>query len=177
MLDARTHSSTFLDHRFGESSTNLTPEEKALERFTAERQSRLGKKTKFNLEDEDEGGFELTHGGRTLGFGDEEELESGGWGGLGVSEGANREPLLKRRKMGAEPVEEEVRRLFRATISPYILILEAHTQDEPERKKTHAEIMEEVVAKSKYHKVSLLNSSAESDRKANLARNRPNANE
>lgn len=108
MLDARTHSSTFLDHRFGETSTNLTPEEKALERFTAERQSRLGKKTKFNLEDEDEGGFELTHGGRTLGFGDEEELESGGWGGLGVSEGANREPLLKRRKMGAEPVEDDV---------------------------------------------------------------------
>ncbi|GAA5966032.1 hypothetical protein JCM3765_006544 [Sporobolomyces pararoseus] len=130
MLDARTHSSTFLDHRFGESSTNLTPEEKALERFTAERQSRLGKKAKFNLEDDDEGGFELTHGGRTLGFGDEEELESGGWGGLGVSEGANREPLLKRRKMGAEPEEE----------------------DEPERKKTHAEIMEEVVAKSKFHK-------------------------
>ncbi|GAA5894804.1 snoRNA-binding rRNA-processing protein NOP14 [Sporobolomyces salmoneus] len=130
MLDARTHSSTFLDHRFGETSTNLTPEEKALERFTAERQSRLGKKAKFNLEDDDEGGFELTHGGRTLGFGDEEELESGGWGGLGVSEGANREPLLKRRKMGVEPDEE----------------------DEPERKKTHAEIMEEVVAKSKFHK-------------------------
>ncbi|GAA6008589.1 hypothetical protein JCM11491_003358 [Sporobolomyces phaffii] len=130
MLDARTHSSTFLDHRFGETSTNLTPEEKALERFTAERQSRLGKKAKFNLEDDDEGGFELTHGGRTLGFGDEEELESGGWGGLGVTEGANREPLLKRRKMGAEPEEEE----------------------EPERKKTHAEIMDEVVAKSKFHK-------------------------
>ncbi|GAA6061105.1 hypothetical protein JCM10212_006136 [Sporobolomyces blumeae] len=129
MLDARTHSSTFLDHRFGESSTNLTPEEKALERFTAERQSRLNKKTRFNLEDDDEGGFELTHGGRKLGFGDEEELENGGWGGLGVSEGANREPLLKRRKMGAEPEE-----------------------DEPERKKTHAEIMEEVVAKSKFHK-------------------------
>ncbi|GAA5924147.1 nucleolar 14 family protein [Sporobolomyces koalae] len=129
MLDARTHSSTFLDHRFGETSTNLTPEEKALERFTAERQSRLGKKAKFNLEDDDEGGFELTHGGRTLGFGDEEELENGGWGGLGVSEGANREPLLKRRKMGAEPEEEE-----------------------PERKKTHAEIMDEVVAKSKFHK-------------------------
>lgn len=121
MLDARTHSSTFLDHRFGETSTNLTPEEKALERFTAERQSRLGKKAKFNLEDDDEGGFELTHGGRTLGFGDEEELESGGWGGLGVSEGANREPLLKRRKMGAEP-DEEVRplALFRSNSPPLL---------------------------------------------------------
>ncbi|GAA5830644.1 hypothetical protein JCM11251_002547 [Rhodosporidiobolus azoricus] len=131
MLDARTHASTFVDHRFGEASSHLTPEEKALERFTAERQSRLNKKTKFNLEDEDgdAGGFELTHGGRKLGFGDEDQLEDGGWGGLGVSEGANREPLLNRRKMGAEPEEEE-----------------------PERKKTHAEIMEEVVAKSKMFK-------------------------
>ncbi|GAA5971469.1 hypothetical protein JCM11641_008367 [Rhodosporidiobolus odoratus] len=131
MLDARTHSSTFVDHRFGETASHLTPEEKALERFTAERQSRLSKKTRFNLEDEgdDAAGFELTHGGRTLGFGDEDKLEDGGWGGLGVSEGANRQPLLNRRKMGAEPEEEE-----------------------PERKKTHAEIMEEVVAKSKMHK-------------------------
>ncbi|GAA5930412.1 hypothetical protein JCM1841_006850 [Sporobolomyces salmonicolor] len=134
MLEARTHSSTFLDHRFGETSNNLTPEEKALERFTAERQSRLGKKARFNLEDDnDEGGFELTHGGRKLGFGDEDELENGGWGGggLGVSEGSNREPLLKRRKMGAEPEEED---------------------EETPRKKTHAEIMNEVVAKSKFHK-------------------------
>ncbi|GAA5903487.1 hypothetical protein JCM6882_006560 [Rhodosporidiobolus microsporus] len=129
MLEARTHASTFVDHRFGEASSHLTPEEKALERFTAERQSRLNKKTRFNLEDEDGGGgFELTHGGRKLGFGDEDELEDGGWGG-GLGEGGNREPLMNRRKMGAEPEEEE-----------------------PERKKTHAEIMEEVVAKSKAHK-------------------------
>lgn len=119
MLDARTHASTFVDHRFGESATHLTPEEKALERFTAERQSRLGgasananKRMRFNLEDDDaaaDGGeISLTHGGRKLGFGDEDSLEDGGWGGLGVSEGANREPLLNRRKMGAEPEEEEV---------------------------------------------------------------------
>ncbi|GAA6043992.1 hypothetical protein JCM8097_000179, partial [Rhodosporidiobolus ruineniae] len=142
MLEARTHASTFVDHRFGEASSHLTPEEKALERFTAERQSRLsdrassggaGKKMRFNLEDDDDelaGGIELTHGGRKLGFGDEDELEDGGWGGLGVSEGANRQPLLNARKMGAQPEEDE----------------------EPDRKKTHAEIMEEVIAKSKMHK-------------------------
>ncbi|GAA6048030.1 hypothetical protein JCM3770_000156 [Rhodotorula araucariae] len=126
MLDARTHASTFVDHRFGEASSSLTPEEKALERFTAERQSRLNKKMRFNLEDDD-GEVALTHGGRTLGFGDEDQLEDGGWGGLG--EGANREPLTNRRKMGAEQEEED-----------------------PDRKKTHAEIMNEVVAKAKYHK-------------------------
>ena len=118
MLDARTHASTFVDHRFGEASSTLTPEEKALERFTAERQSRLtggaNKKARFNLEDgDDEGGeISLTHGGRKLGFGDEDQLEdAGGWGGLGPGEGANREPLMNRRKMGAEPEPEEVRPL------------------------------------------------------------------
>ncbi|KWU45839.1 Nop14-like protein [Rhodotorula sp. JG-1b] len=143
MLDARTHASTFVDHRFGESATHLTPEEKALERFTAERQSRLGgasananKRMRFNLEDDDaaDGGeISLTHGGRKLGFGDEDSLDDGGWGGLGVSEGANREPLLNRRKMGAEPEEEE----------------------DDGRKKSHNEIMQEVMAKSKFHKVCL----------------------
>ena len=109
-------SSTFLDHRFGENSSTLTPEEKALERFTAERTSRLGgsKKARFNLEDGDgDDGGELTHGGRKLGFGDEEELDAGGWGGLGdaVANGAsssNREPLLRRR-MAVEAEAEEVR--------------------------------------------------------------------
>ncbi|BGP37085.1 nucleolar complex protein 14 [Rhodotorula kratochvilovae] len=130
MLDARTHASTFVDHRFGEASSTLTPEEKALERFTAERTSRLSKKARFNLEDDD-GEVALTHGGRTLGFGDEDQLEDGGWGGGAptLGEGANREPLMNRRKMGAEPEEED-----------------------PDRKKTHAEIMNEVVAKAKYHK-------------------------
>ncbi|TNY24163.1 nucleolar protein 14 [Rhodotorula diobovata] len=135
MLDARTHASTFVDHRFGEASSTLTPEEKALERFTAERQSRLSKKARFNLEDGDDaeagGEISLTHGGRKLGFGDEDQLEDGGgWGGFGPGEGANREPLLNRRKMGAEPEAEE----------------------DPDRKKTHAEIMNEVVAKAKFHK-------------------------
>ncbi|BGP22050.1 nucleolar complex protein 14 [Rhodotorula toruloides] len=127
MLEARTHASTFVDHRFGEAASHLTPEEKALERFTAERKLRLEKKMRFSLEDYDGGEFALTHGGRKLGFGDEDQLEDGGWGGLG--EGANREPLMNRRKMGAEPEEEE----------------------EP-RKKSHAEIMDEVIAKSKFHK-------------------------
>jgi nucleolar protein 14 len=108
MLEGRTHTSTFVDRRFGEASSTLTPEEKALERFTAERQSRLSssKKSRFNIEDDDGEGDDgedgLTHGGRKLGFGDEEELEHGGWGGLGAAvEGgassSNREPLLRRR--------------------------------------------------------------------------------
>ena len=115
LLDGRTHTSTFVDRRFGENSATLTLEEKALERFTAERTSRLGgtKKARFNLEDGDEpadAGADLTHGGRKLGFGDEDELDAGGWGGLGDGGivNSNHEPLLRRRMM-AEAEAEDVR--------------------------------------------------------------------
>jgi nucleolar protein 14 len=120
MLEARTHASTFVDHRFGETASHLTPEEKALERFTAERQSRLNKKTKFNLDDgADEGEIDLTHGGRKLGFGDEDHLEDGGWGGA-IGEGGNREPLMNRRKMGAEPEEEQEEVHFLSFVLSYL---------------------------------------------------------
>ncbi|KAM0751542.1 Nop14-like protein [Meredithblackwellia eburnea MCA 4105] len=131
LLEGRHRESEFVDRRFGENSTTLTPEEKALERFTAERTSRLSKKARFNLEDgDDEGG--LTHGGRKLGFGDEDELEAGGWGGLGAASDSNREPLLRRRMAEAQAEGED--------------------DDEPQRKRTRAEIMNEVVAKSKAYK-------------------------
>lgn len=154
MLDARTHTSSFVDRRFGETSTHLTPEEKALERFTAERQSRLdggGKKSsRFNLEDGDDDDDSaqrdaLTHGGQKLGFGDEDELEYGGWGGLGDAvagdaSSTNREPLLRRRMAqvanGNKADDDN------------------DAEDRPEVKRTRGEIMEEVVAKSKAHKVS-----------------------
>ncbi|KAI5481034.1 nucleolar protein 14 [Pseudohyphozyma bogoriensis] len=136
LLQSRNHTSSFVDRRFGENSTTLTPEEKALERFTAERTSRLGKKARFNLEDDDEIG--LTHGGQKLGFGDEDELEAGGWGGLGAAEeggasSSNREPLLRRR-MAAVAGEQE------------------DGEEEPPRKRSRAEIMDEVIAKSKMYK-------------------------
>lgn len=128
MLEGRNHVSTFVDRRFGEASSTLTPEEKALERFTAERQSRLnsgGKKSRFNLEDDDDeaaaGDDGFTHGGQKLGFGDEEELEHGGWGGLGAAvEGgassSNREPLLRRRMAEAKD-EDDVTPFARGLLS------------------------------------------------------------
>lgn len=160
-LEARNHTSTFLDRRFGENSNTLTPEEKALERFTAERTSRLGsKKGRFNLEDgdgDDDGG-ELTHGGRKLGFGDEDELDAGGWGGLGedAPSGAtdsNRQPLLRRR-MAAEAEAEEVRTVhgLKDSVERRLTSI-LFTSQQPARKRTKAEIMEEVVAKSKAYKV------------------------
>ncbi|MBW0505720.1 hypothetical protein O181_045435 [Austropuccinia psidii MF-1] len=75
----RHKSSQFLDKRFGEGDFTLTPEEKALERFTKERQSRLasGKKRKiFNLDEGEDlysdgefgSNIQLTHGGLDLDF-------------------------------------------------------------------------------------------------------------
>ncbi|KAM9922343.1 hypothetical protein OXX80_011902, partial [Metschnikowia pulcherrima] len=63
-----------VDRRFGESNRNLTQEEKMLQRFTRERQS-SSKKNVFSLgsddeyeNDDDNGGFALTHSGKKLTF-------------------------------------------------------------------------------------------------------------
>ncbi|CAG8607361.1 5960_t:CDS:10 [Rhizophagus irregularis] len=50
-----------VDHRFGENNSNISPEEKFLERFTKERQKRS--KSLFNLEEDDD---DLTHYGQSL---------------------------------------------------------------------------------------------------------------
>ncbi|VDP19161.1 unnamed protein product [Heligmosomoides polygyrus] len=56
-----------VDRRIGEKNKNITTEEKASLRFTAERVKHLKKGSKFNLtDDNDEGEELLTHGGRAL---------------------------------------------------------------------------------------------------------------
>lgn len=80
------HTGTFVDRRFGEANPSITPEERALERFTRTREAsgRTGKKSVFNLNDDDgaglgfgdddgdmhlgssSAGFTLTHGGRSI---------------------------------------------------------------------------------------------------------------
>lgn len=62
-----------IDRRFGESNKNMTAEEKMLERFTRERQAASKKGNLFSLgsdDDEDDDGFSLTHGGKSLSFAD-----------------------------------------------------------------------------------------------------------
>ncbi|KAK9462526.1 nucleolar protein 14 [Lipomyces oligophaga] len=67
-----------IDRRFGENNPNMTPEERMLERFTRERQSRSSRSSSlFNLEDENEeyGQEEgLTHLGQSLSLDDEQPL-------------------------------------------------------------------------------------------------------
>ncbi|XP_056110624.1 nucleolar protein 14 [Rhinichthys klamathensis goyatoka] len=52
----------FVDRRFGEYDTKITPEEKILQRFTLERQRTHDRKDMFNLNEEEE----LTHYGQSL---------------------------------------------------------------------------------------------------------------
>ncbi|NWU13757.1 NOP14 protein, partial [Cephalopterus ornatus] len=58
----REKSNVFKDKRFGEYNTNITPEEKMIRRFALERQQNYGKKSIYNLNEDEE----LTHYGQSL---------------------------------------------------------------------------------------------------------------
>ncbi|KAK9474271.1 nucleolar protein 14, partial [Dipodascopsis tothii] len=117
-----------VDRRFGEYDSTMTAEEKMLERFTRERQSRSARSgSLFNLEDEDEEDFSsvsLTHMGESLstrGFEDVPEAQS------------DDELLLKRPHGAGEEGSDD-------------------DSDGPDRKKSKNEVMKELIAKSKMHK-------------------------
>ncbi|EON64171.1 hypothetical protein W97_03401 [Coniosporium apollinis CBS 100218] len=126
-----------LDRRIGENDPTMTPEQKMLERFTREKQRKKGASL-FDLEEAEEEG-QLTHLGRSL------DVEDGVGGGDDFDEhsiGASDEdddmmrPLKRRR----ESLEEDMD------------LPDAAQDGQPERKKTKAEVMKEVMAKSKLHK-------------------------
>ncbi|PLW17059.1 hypothetical protein PCANC_11850 [Puccinia coronata f. sp. avenae] len=134
----RHKSSQFLDKRFGEGDSTLTPEEKALERFTKERQdrsSRTRKRNVFNLDDGGEGLYDegdfgdnvpLTHGGLDLNLDDDDSADD------------PNEPesiFKKRHDTEGSPQSDQGSG-------------DEHTM----KKKTKAEVMSEIIAKSKTHK-------------------------
>ncbi|KAI0677280.1 Nop14-like protein [Trametes maxima] len=129
--EEKDRSGGIVDRRFGENDPTMTPEERMLERFTRERQ-RSSKGTAFNLEDEDE----LTHYGQSL-----SKLDDFDNVGLGLDDDDDDEGQMDRRTVerghfgGFGDDEEE------------------EDEDEPERKKSKAEVMAEVIAKSKEHKM------------------------
>ncbi|THH16411.1 hypothetical protein EW146_g4222 [Bondarzewia mesenterica] len=118
-----------VDRRFGENDATMTPEERMLERFTRERQ-RASKGVAFNLEDEDE----LTHYGQSL-----SKLDDFDNVGLNLDDdeedrGQIDSETVKRAHFGGFDDDEG-------------------NDDEPARKKSKAEVMAEVIAKSKEHKI------------------------
>lgn len=119
-----------IDKRFGEDDPNMTPEDKMLERFTREKQSKSKGGAMFNLEDAD-----LTHYGQSLaGLEDFDETE------LGYSDddddgnrGAISSDIVSRSHFGGFDEAPE----------------ERHEDGRP---KSKAEVMKEIIAKSKFHK-------------------------
>ncbi|KAL9939083.1 hypothetical protein V8E36_001896 [Tilletia maclaganii] len=136
-FQARAKAGSFVDRRFGENDPNMTPEERMLERFTREKQRRSARNSSaFNLNDDDGGGddsFELTHFGQSLsGLDDLDDIpldeDEGGVGNIDKR-------TTSRSHFGGFQEKED-----------------ADEEDGEERKKSKAEVMAEIIAKSKLAK-------------------------
>ncbi|QLQ79153.1 hypothetical protein HG537_0B05010 [Torulaspora globosa] len=125
----------FLDRRFGERNKHMSEEDKMLERFTRERQSQSRVKSSLfdlNDDDDDDGGLfqtGLTHLGEAL----HDDFDEG--------------------DLGLDDEDNEVRASGRGKRS--LDYDESGSLGEPvesARKKTKAEVMKEIIAKSKFYK-------------------------
>ncbi|KAG1752449.1 nucleolar protein 14 [Suillus paluster] len=120
-----------VDRRFGENDPSMSLEERMLERFTKERQ-RASKGNVFNLEGEEE----LTHYGQSL-----SKLDDFDNVGLPMDEDDDEDPgqidrdIVGRAHFGGFGDEDE-----------------EDDDHNPDRKKSKAEVMAELIAKSKEHK-------------------------
>lgn len=126
-----------LDRRIGENDPTMTPEQKMLERFTREKQRKKGASL-FDLEEAEEEG-QLTHLGRSL------DVEDGVGGGDDFDE----------HSLGASDEDDDMMRPLkrrRESLEEDMDLPDAAQDGQPERKKTKAEVMKEVMAKSKLHK-------------------------
>ncbi|UPX11846.1 nucleolar complex protein 14 [Ascochyta rabiei] len=125
-----------LDRRIGENDPTMSLDDRMMARFEREQQRKRGGNV-FDLED-GEGEVELTHGGQTLKFDDEIGDEDYDAASVSGSDSEGEDGFLRkkrRREDGEEGVAEE-----------------DGAEDMPERKKSKAEVMKEVIAKSKLHK-------------------------
>ncbi|KAK7033565.1 nucleolar complex protein 14 [Paramarasmius palmivorus] len=134
-VEERGRAGGVVDRRFGENDPSMSLEERMLERFTRERQ-RAARGSAFNLEDEEE----LTHYGQSLadiddfdntglGLDDDNEEDEGS--------GQIEKDIVKHTHFGGFDDDEQ----------------NDSDSEEPARKKSKAEVMAEVIAKSKEHKM------------------------
>jgi len=126
-----------LDRRIGEDDPTMSLEDKMMARFEREQQKKRGGNV-FDLEDGDDE-FQLTHGGQSMTFdheiGDEEDYDAASVSGS--SDGEDGFLKRKRRRDDVDGEEQDDA---------------APEEEQPERKKSKAEVMKEVIAKSKLHK-------------------------
>ncbi|CAK7266094.1 nucleolar complex protein 14 [Sporothrix epigloea] len=155
-----------LDRRLGEGDPNMTPEERALERFTFEKQRIHNKKgAVFDLED-DEAGFlggaddgGLTHMGKSLSLGDFTKRRRGvddDDDSLDMQDDFDEEDLQDSdadddTELGRK--KQQLKRMREQLFGDKGDTAGAEAEDgAPERKKSKKEVMDEVIAKSKYYK-------------------------
>ncbi|SPN97104.1 related to NOP14 - nuclear and nucleolar protein with possible role in ribosome biogenesis [Cephalotrichum gorgonifer] len=132
-----------LDRRFGENDPTMAPEDKMLERFAREKQRTHKKGSLFDLE-EDEPYMTLTHGGESLVFDGPDAIDDFNEKDLGSDDDSDSSMTDKKRLKRMRLMEE--------------LAIDAGIGEEgeggqPDRKKSRQEIMREVMAKSKMHKL------------------------
>ncbi|KAL5043191.1 hypothetical protein BDW71DRAFT_128850 [Aspergillus fruticulosus] len=137
-MDRRNKVGGIMDRRFGENDPTMTPEERAAERFARASQKKLRKDSMFNLEEDDEEEFTLTHKGESLSFGDRDGIQDDFQEDVDADDMSDTEMPRKRKRFIDDPEAED-----------------DGLQDEeevPERKKSKHEVMQEVIAKSKFYK-------------------------
>lgn len=142
-MQSRNKVGGMVDRRFGEDDPNMTPEQKAAERFARQNDRKSRKSSMFNLEEESEEEMALTHGGRSLDFG------SGGQDDFDEDDIGSSD----------EDTDRPSKRLRLATE-------EANGEEEdglPQRRKTKNEVMKEVIAKSKLYKAERQAAKADDD--------------
>ena len=137
-MNSRNKVGGLVDRRFGENDPTMTPEERAAERFARESQKKMRKESMFNLE-EDEEEFQLTHMGQSLTL-DGTTVDDFDGGDLEGAE-SDEEASRKRKRFGEDDEDAED-----------FIDFGEDGEALPERKKSKAEVMKEVIAKSKFHK-------------------------
>lgn len=115
-----------IDRRFGEGNSKLTPEEKMLERFTKERLSKANKSSMYNLDDDNNIDFDDEDTGLT-------HLGQSLSGKTSNNNTIDDDDFFSKKRNVDNGNENE-------------------NEDQPLRKKTKAEVMKEVIAKSKKFK-------------------------
>ncbi|USW54208.1 Putative nucleolar protein [Septoria linicola] len=130
-----------VDRRIGEGDADMTPEERAAARFAREKERKTKGRSMFDLEgDDDEGGFQLTHGGKGVGDLAADDFDVSVSGGSD-DEGSDGGLFRKKRRRSDVDEEDDIDGEE-----------EEQVEEQPERKKTKKEVMEELIAKSKMHK-------------------------
>lgn len=140
-IQSRHKTGGVIDRRFGENDPSMTPEQRAAERFARQSLRKAKKSDLFNLDDDEEGGVELTHGGRALSFGESGRTDDFQEEVSISSDGSEHEE--------EDDIDDRPRKRIRFAQDE---LGDDASKDETERKKSKREVMEEVIAKSKLYK-------------------------